>query len=82
MPDVPVRRLFTSTEPFWFEQFRYSISPKLQYTRAAHLTSDCVNYGQCEDICPMEIPLSAFFHQSRKEYARLFEKFDSMVSGE
>jgi formate dehydrogenase subunit beta len=43
-------------------------SPKLHYMRAAHMAADCVNCGQCEDACPVEIPLSAFFHQSTKRW--------------
>lgn len=69
-----------SNQPYWFEQFKYPISPKLQYTRAAHLANDCVNCGQCEDVCPAEIPLSAFFQQSSKDFGRLFDQFDRMTS--
>jgi formate dehydrogenase subunit beta len=55
-------------------------SPKLHYLRAAYMGADCVNCGQCEDACPVEIPLSAFFHQSSKEMAKRFARFDEITS--
>jgi formate dehydrogenase (coenzyme F420) beta subunit len=69
-----------SCEPQWVEP-GIPPSPKLQYTRAAHMAADCVDCGQCEDACPVEIPLSTFFHQSTKETAKLFARFDELTSG-
>ncbi len=69
-----------SCEPRWVEEGVLPPSPKLQYTRAAHMAADCVDCGQCEDACPVEIPLSTFFQQSTKEYAKLFARFDELTS--
>ena len=68
-----------SCEPRWVEG-GLPPSPKLQYTRAAHMDADCVNCGQCEDACPVEIPLSSFFHQSTKSTAKLLARFDELIS--
>jgi len=67
-------------EPLWIESNELPPSPKFQFTRAAHMSDDCVNCGQCEDACPAEIPLSTFFQQSSKEYAKLFARFDELTS--
>ncbi len=69
-----------SKEPLWFESRELPPSPKLQFTRAAHMANDCVNCGQCEDACPVEIPLSTFFQQSSKEFGELFARFDELTS--
>ena len=68
-----------SREPRWVEG-GIPPSPKLQYTRAAHMDADCVDCGQCEDACPVEIPLSSFFHQSTKNTAKLLARFDELIS--
>jgi len=68
-----------SCEPRWVEE-GLPPSPKLQYTRAAHMDADCVDCGQCEDACPVEIPLSTFFHQSTKNTAKLLARFDELTS--
>jgi formate dehydrogenase (coenzyme F420) beta subunit len=68
-----------SCEPRWVEP-GIPPSPKLQYTRAAHMAADCVDCGQCEDACPVEIPLSTFFHQSTKDQAKLFARFAELTS--
>lgn len=69
-----------SKEPLWFESGELPPSPKLQFTRAAHMANDCVNCGQCEDACPVDIPLSTFFQQSSKEFGALFARFDELTS--
>ena len=68
-----------SCEPMWVEP-GIPPSPKLQYTRAAHMAADCVDCGQCEDACPVEIPLSTFFHQSTKDQAKLFARFAELTT--
>ena len=68
-----------SCEPRWVES-GIPPSPKLQYTRAAHMDADCVDCGQCEDACPVEIPLSSFFHQSTKNTAKLLARFDEITA--
>jgi ferredoxin len=69
-----------SKESLWFESGELPPSPKLQFTRAAHKANDCVNCGQCEDACRVEIPLSTFFQQSSKEFGEQFARFDELTS--
>jgi Na+-translocating ferredoxin:NAD+ oxidoreductase RnfC subunit len=44
------------------------------------MAADCVDCGQCEDACPVEIPLSTFFHQSTKDQAKLFARFAELTT--
>ena len=39
-----------------------------QGVRMSHVCFSCVNCGQCEDVCPMEIPLARIFHRMQKKY--------------
>jgi formate dehydrogenase subunit beta len=41
--------------------------------RFAHISDTCVNCGQCEELCPMEIPLALFSHAIRTEGDLVFE---------
>lgn len=42
-------------------------------TRLIHMGDSCVNCGQCEAACPMEIPLSKLFHMMSKELGSIFK---------
>jgi formate dehydrogenase (coenzyme F420) beta subunit len=42
-------------------------SPMFHMRRFAHISDSCVNCGQCEELCPMDIPLAAFSHAIRAE---------------
>jgi formate dehydrogenase subunit beta len=44
------------------------LPPAMSYhfARAAALGSDCINCGNCEDMCPMEIPVSKLHHEIAK----------------
>ena len=41
--------------------------------RLAHISDSCINCGQCEECCPMEIPLALFSHAIRTEEDAFFE---------
>lgn len=36
--------------------------------RMSHISFSCCNCGQCEDVCPMEIPLARIYHKMQKKY--------------
>ena len=41
--------------------------------RTTHVADSCVNCGQCQDICPSELPLSRLVHMLNSEISPLFE---------
>ncbi len=40
--------------------------------RFAHISDSCVNCGQCEELCPVEISNSVFLHAIQTDLERLF----------
>jgi len=41
--------------------------------RFAHISDTCINCGQCEELCPMDIPMALFSHAIRVEGDTAFE---------
>src|SRR5512137_65240 len=41
--------------------------------RFAHISDTCINCGQCEELCPMDIPMALFSHAIRVEGDAMFE---------
>jgi formate dehydrogenase subunit beta len=41
--------------------------------RFAHISDSCINCGQCEELCPMDIPMALFSHAIRVEGDAAFE---------
>jgi formate dehydrogenase subunit beta len=39
-----------------------------QGVKLSHMSYSCVNCGQCDDVCPMEIPISKLFYKLQKKY--------------
>ncbi len=46
--------------------------PMFHLRRFAHISDSCINCGQCEELCPMEIPLALFSHAIRVETDNAF----------
>jgi formate dehydrogenase (coenzyme F420) beta subunit len=42
-------------------------NPMFHMRRFAHISDSCVNCGQCEELCPVEIPMALFSHAIRAE---------------
>ena len=40
--------------------------------RFAHIADSCVNCGQCEEVCPAEIPNALFLHAQQAELEKMF----------
>jgi formate dehydrogenase subunit beta len=41
--------------------------------RAVHVMDSCVNCGQCQDVCPMEIPLARLIFMLNRQLAPIFK---------
>jgi len=48
-------------------------NPMFHLRRFAHISDSCVNCGQCEELCAMDIPLAKFSHAIRAEGDAAFE---------
>ncbi len=48
-------------------------NPMFHMRRFAHISDSCVNCGQCEELCAMDIPLAKFSHAIRVEADSAFE---------
>ncbi len=48
-------------------------NPMFHLRRFAHISDTCINCGQCEELCPMEIPMALFSHAIRAEGDASFE---------
>ncbi|MCK4728919.1 MAG: Coenzyme F420 hydrogenase/dehydrogenase, beta subunit C-terminal domain, partial [Desulfobacterales bacterium] len=46
--------------------------------RLAHVADSCVNCGQCQDACPMEIPLTRLYHMLNRELSSMFDYIPGM----
>ena len=46
--------------------------PMFHLRRFAHISDSCINCGQCEELCPAEIPLALFSHAIRVEADNAF----------
>jgi formate dehydrogenase subunit beta len=42
-------------------------------TRLSHVADSCVNCGQCQDVCPMELPLSLLYSFLNRELSEIFQ---------
>ncbi len=48
-------------------------NPMFHLRRFAHISDSCINCGQCEELCAMDIPLALFSHAIRVEGDAAFE---------
>jgi len=48
-------------------------NPMFHLRRFAHISDTCINCGQCEELCPMDIPMALFSHAIRAEGDAAFE---------
>jgi len=48
-------------------------NPMFHMRRFAHISDSCINCGQCEELCAMDIPLALFSHAIRSEADVVFE---------
>lgn len=48
-------------------------NPMFHMRRFAHISDTCINCGQCEELCPAEIPMALFSHAIRVEGDAFYE---------
>jgi formate dehydrogenase subunit beta len=70
---MPVSGNGTETKSLMVEQGALPPSPMFHMRRFAHISDSCVNCGQCEELCAMDIPLALFSHAIRSEADLAFE---------
>jgi len=52
-----------SDSPEWMEKGVIPPSPMFHLIRMVHMADSCTNCGQCEEVCPSEIPLARIWHE-------------------
>jgi formate dehydrogenase subunit beta len=57
----------------WVERGRMPPPRLFHLTRLMHIADSCLNCGQCEAVCPMEIPLTRLYHQLHNELRSIFD---------
>lgn len=64
---------FDQAEPDWLGKANnLSENQFMQLTRAMHVAGRCIECGECERVCPMNIPLMAINKKLAKDIAGLF----------
>jgi formate dehydrogenase subunit beta len=46
--------------------------------RSVHVMDSCVNCGQCQDACSMDLPLARFIFMLNRELAEIFKNEPGM----
>lgn len=69
---------FDLDEPRWLDK-EVGVSQNAFYalTRAFHVAGRCIECGECERVCPMEIPIMALNRKIIKDIAELFGEHEA-----
>jgi len=62
----------STKKPYFVPPGELPVSFMFHLIRFAHIADSCVNCGQCEENCPMEIPNSLFMHANQMELEKMF----------
>ncbi len=66
--------IFDRKVPRWLDKPPLLAENELYHLiRAVHLAGRCIDCGECERVCPMNIPLSRLYKKVQKDVAELFD---------
>jgi formate dehydrogenase subunit beta len=57
----------------WVPKGEIPPSPMFHFVRMLHMVDSCTNCGQCEEVCPAEIPLARIFHKINVKLQYVFD---------
>lgn len=57
----------------WVGKGEIPPSPMFHFVRMLHMVDSCTNCGQCEEVCPAEIPLARIFHEINVQLQKQFD---------
>lgn len=59
--------------PEWVNNTEIPPKPLFHMERLMHMVDSCINCGQCEDVCPADIPLSKISHEINGNLREMFD---------
>ena len=62
----------TTKNPVYVPPGELPVAFMFHLIRYAHIADSCVNCGQCEEVCPAEIPNALFMHAQQVELEKMF----------
>jgi formate dehydrogenase (coenzyme F420) beta subunit len=62
----------TTKNPAYVPPGELPVNFMFHLIRYAHIADSCVNCGQCEEVCPAEIPNTLFMHAQQQELEKMF----------
>ncbi|AEG17160.1 Coenzyme F420 hydrogenase/dehydrogenase, beta subunit C-terminal domain [Methanobacterium paludis] len=61
-----------SDSPLWAPKGVIPPSPMFHWVRLIHIVDSCTNCGQCQEVCPAEIPLTKIYHKLNRQLQDVF----------
>ncbi len=58
--------------PEWLAKGTIPPSPMFHMERLIHMVDSCTNCGQCEEVCPAEIPLAKIWHEINSKMKEVY----------
>ncbi|MCK9312710.1 MAG: Coenzyme F420 hydrogenase/dehydrogenase, beta subunit C-terminal domain [Methanocorpusculum sp.] len=62
----------STAKPQLIDQNRVPPDFMFHLIRFAHIADSCINCGQCQELCPMDIPNALFMHAQQVELEKMF----------